>query len=344
MGKYWIYTLVVIVIIGMLLTGAIAQDTVTNGDKLTIVATTTQAADALRVVAGDLVNIVQLMGPGVDPHLYQPTEADVQAMSTADAVLYSGLHLEGQFDTVFEALGQTDIYIHALSEPVYTAGFILEWVPTQATQGTEDPHFWFDPRNWQLAIDGVAEMLTDLDPDNTQVYRANADAYIEQLDLLYEWGLEALSQIPEKQRVLVTSHDAFQYFGDAFGWEVRGLQGISTQDEAGVADIQDIAEFVVEREIPVMFIESSVPPDTIEAVQEAVQARGGEVNIGVRVLFSDAMGEEDTFGGTYIGMLGQNIITILQSYGYPIPEWPEELLPIPPEELLNMQDVEVKEE
>ncbi len=342
MSKRWIYVLATILITIIPFTSTTAQET--EDDKPTIVATTTQAADALRIIAGDLVNIVQLMGPGVDPHLYQPTEADVQAMSTADAVLYSGLRLEGQFDAVLEALGQTTIYIHALAEPVYIAGFVLEWVPTQATQGTEDPHFWFDPRNWQLAIDGVAEMLSDLDPDNAEIYRANADAYIAQLDLLYEWGLEALSQIPEKQRVLVTSHDAFQYFGDAFGWEVRGLQGISTQDEAGVADIQEIAEFVVEHEIPVMFIESSVPPDTIEAVQEAVQSRGGKVNIGVRVLFSDAMGEIDTFGGTYIGMLGQNIITILQSYGYPVPEWPDDLIPVPPEDLLNVASVEAEEE
>ncbi|HLA45007.1 MAG TPA: zinc ABC transporter substrate-binding protein, partial [Aggregatilineales bacterium] len=195
----------------------------------------------------------------------------------------------------------------------------------------------FDPRNWELVTMSLAETLAEVDPDNADRYMTNAEAYVEELHTLYEWGVDAMALVPESQRVLVTSHDAFQYFGDAFGWEVRGLQGISTQDEAGVADIQDIAAFVVEREIPVMFVESSVPPGTIEAVQEAVRSRGFDVGIGVRVLFSDAMGEPGTFGGTYIGMIGTNVITILQSFGVEVPQWSAGLTAQPSAELFEME-------
>ena len=152
--------------------------------------------------------------------------------------------------------------------------------------------------------------------------------------MLFNWAFDAMQQVPEGQRVLVTSHDAFQYFGSAFGWAVRGLQGISTQDEAGVSDVQEIADFVVQNEIPVMFVESSVPPDAIEAVQEAVQSQGFDVGIGVRELYSDAMGAPGDFGGTYIGMIAQNVITVLQSYGYEIPAWPDDLQPSIPDALL----------
>jgi manganese/zinc/iron transport system substrate-binding protein len=280
------------------------------------------------------------MGAGVDPHLYQPTEANIVAMNHADAVIYSGLHLEGQFDVVFEALGEQGIRTYAMSRPVKNAGYTFGGFHlSEELTNVDDPHFWFDPRNWQMAVEGVAETLADLDPDHADIYMNNAEAYIDQLQILYEWGVDAMALVPERQRTLVTSHDAFQYFGDAFGWNVRGLQGISTQDEAGVADIQDIAEFVIENQIPVMFVESSVPPDAIEAVQEAVNNGGGNVGIGVRQLFSDAMGEPGNFGGTYIGMIGQNIITVLQSYGVDVPAWSPELDIQPPPAVLTMEDV-----
>ncbi len=314
-----------------------AQDEVLN-----IVTTTTQATDLVTILAGDLVGesvqITGLMGAGVDPHLYKPTESDIAAMNAADLVIYSGLHLEGQFDEVFQALGQRNIRTYAVSDPVKDAGFIIGGFRlSEELTDVDDPHFWFDPRNWQLTTEGVLEVLAEVDPDHAAVYQANAEAYIAQLDLLYNWGVEAMSEVPEEQRVLVTSHDAFQYFGAAFGWEVRGLQGISTVAEAGVADVQDIASFVVERDIPVMFVESSVPPDAIEAVQEAVNAEGGEVGLGIRSLYSDAMGAPETFGGTYIGMIAENVITILQSFGYEVPAWPEDLEPVLPADLLELE-------
>lgn len=307
------------------------------GDQpLRIVATTTQAYDLVTILAGDVVEVTGLMGPGVDPHLYQPTESDIRAMNEADLVLYSGLHLEGQFNEVLAGLGERSIRTFALATPVERAGFIFETIDnTGNSTGTPDPHFWFDPRNWQLVTEALAELLAETDPDHADIYRANAETYIEQLGLLYDWALTGMSQVPEEQRTIVTSHDAFQYFGDAFGWKMRGLQGISTEDEAGVADVQAVAGFVVQQGIPVMFVESSVPPDAIEAVQEAVVAQGFDVGIGIRELYSDAMGERDAFGGTYIGMIAENVITVLQSYGYEVPAWPEDLEPEPPQELLE---------
>lgn len=333
--------------IGLLLVMALSA--AAQPDPLNIVTTTTQATDVITIlttgVPEDAVQITPLMGAGVDPHLYQPTEANINAMNAADVVIYSGLYLEGQFDEVFEALSEKGTVIYALSKPVKDAGFVFGGFDlSEELQDVDDPHFWFDPRNWQLAVQGAADELAAIDPSNAEIYQANAADYNEQLTLLYEWGVEAMSAVPADQRVLVTSHDAFQYFGDAFGWEVRGLQGISTEDEAGVADIQDLAAFVKERAIPVMFVESSVPPDTIQAVQEAITAGGGSVRLGVRELFSDAMGSPDEFGGTYIGMIAQNIYTILQSYqlaglDITIPDYPEDLEPQPTEELLVI-DVE----
>lgn len=313
-----------------------AQD---DDDKLNVVATTTQIRDALEIIAGDHIQLVGLMGAGVDPHLYQPTEANIAAMNSADAVFYSGLHLEGQFGEVLAALGARSIRVFAVSDPVKQAGFTIGGFDlSEEFQDVDDPHFWFDPRNWQMSVMAMAEELAALDPDHAETYLQNAEAYSEQLDLLFEWASEAMAQIPEEQRVLVTSHDAFNYFGQAFGWEVRGLQGLSTEDEAGVADVQALVNFVIEREIPVMFIESSVPPNAIESVQESVEAQGHEIGIGVRELFSDAMGEPETFGGTYIGMLAQNVITVLQSYEVEVPAWPDELEPQLPEELLEMAE------
>ena len=333
-----IRNLAILLILVLSAVGSFAQD---DDNRLKVVATTTQAADAVRILAGDLVDLTALMGAGVDPHLYQPTEANIRAMNEADLVIYSGLSLEGQFDEVFQALGERNIRIYAMSDPVKEAGFIIGGFNlSEELQDVDDPHYWFDPRNWSDSVMGIAEALSEEDPRNAETYLTNAQAYQQDLQALYIWALEAMSQVPDSQRVLVTSHDAFNYFGDAFGWEVRGLQGLSTEDEAGVGDVQSIVEFVIENEIPVMFVESSVPPDAIESVQEAAQAQGFDVGIGVRELFSDAMGDPDTFGGTYIGMLSQNVITVLQSYGFDIPEWNDDLEPVPPTALLDMTDVE----
>jgi len=309
-----------------------------------IVATTTQAADLIRILSAgvDGLDITALMGAGVDPHLYQPTESDIVAMNRAEMVIYSGLRLEGQFDAIFEALSEQGIATYALSQVVKDAGFIIGGFDlSEALVNVDDPHFWFDPLNWQLSVAGLAERLAGLDPANAERYRANAAAYIEGLQLLYEWADAGLRSVAEGQRYLVTSHDAFQYFGAAFGWRMQAIQGLSTEDEAGVGDIQETVDFVIDNEIPVLFVESSIPPDTVEAVIEAVRAQGRGARIGLRELFGDAMGEPGGFGGTYVGMLAQNALTIMQSYqcmgaAVTIPDWPESLMPQPPEELWNV--------
>ena len=309
-----------------------------------IVATTTQASDLSKILSEGVagIEITPLMGAGIDPHLYQPTESDIRAMNEADMVIYSGLHLEGQFDTVFEALREQGTLIYTLSQPVKKAGYVIGgFVTAQSQSGTDDPHFWFDPRNWELTNADLAQTLAQLDPDNAAAYTAHAGAYNEQLRLLYAWADEGMRSVPESQRYLVTSHDAFQYFGAAFGWRMAGIQGISTEDETGVGDIQRTAQFVVEQEIPVLFVESSISPDTIEAVQAAIDAKGGTVRVGVRELYSDAMGMPGAFGGTYIGMIAENVYTILQSYRCAgaqarIPAWPDSIDIAPPEELLTV--------
>ncbi len=319
---------------------ASAQD---NESTLNIVTTTTQATDLATILAEDVegVSITALMGAGVDPHLYQPTSSDIEAMNDADVVIYSGLNLEGQFDAVFEALGEQGVLVYALSQPVKDAGFIIGAFEEEAdVAGADDPHFWFDPRNWELTALDLAETLGELDTDNATTYLENAETYGEQLRLLYEWADEGMRTVPGNQRYLVTSHDAFQYFGAAFGWRMAAIQGISTEDEAGVGDVQETVDFVIANEIPVLFVESSIPPDSIQAVVEAVEDEGGTVRVGLRELYSDAMGEPDTFGGTYVGMIAENVYTILTSYQcagveIDIPEWPEELEPTPSEELLN---------
>ncbi len=328
------------ILVALLFTGLLVANgrLVAQEDPLPlVVATTTQARDALEIVAGERIEIIGLMGAGVDPHLYRPTEADVRAMNRADAIVYSGLHLEGQFGDVLGALGERDILVVALSDPVKKAGFTIGgFTLSDAFSNVDDPHFWFDPRNWQLSIDHVAVQLALLDPAGADDYAERAADYNVQLDLLFDWASEAMAAVPQDQRVLVTSHDAFQYFGEAFDWEVRGLQGLSTEDEAGVADVQALVDFVIERDIPVLFVESSVPPNAIESVREGAAAQGHDIGVGLRELYSDAMGAPGDFGGTYVGMLAGNVSTILQSWGLPLPAWPDDLQPPLPEELVEV--------
>ncbi len=311
--------------------------TTTDDDILRIVATSTQAGDLVDILLEGSENIVlsTLMNSGVDPHLYQPTQGDITALNAADLIVYNGLHLEGQFDAVFEALAEQDISIYPLAAVVESAGFIIK-----TADGFADPHFWFDPRNWALTGKALAEILSGLAPSQGDIFRTNAENYRKQLDMLYNWSTMAMNSVPAEQRYLVSSHDAFQYFGDAFGWNIAAIQGFSTADAAGVGDIQAIVDLILEQNVPVIFVESSIPPNTIEAVTEAVSALGGNTTQGIRTLYSDAMGNTDSFSGTYIGMLAHNVYTILQSYQNAgvectIPSWPKDLLPLPPDSLLS---------
>ena len=269
-----------------------------------VVATTGMVADAVRRVGGDRVSVTALLGPGVDPHLYKASEGDLRGLESADAIFYNGLHLEAKMADVLAEIGERGRTTTAVAETVPTSRL------RRVSETQYDPHVWFDVALWTHAVGEVRETLVELDPDHADGYRARADAYLAELDDLHAYVLEQAGRVPAEQRVLITAHDAFEYFGAAYGFEVRGLQGISTVAEAGTRDVADLADFIVERRIPVVFVESSVSPRAIEAVQAAVRSRGFIVEIGGS-LFSDAMGDEGTPEGTYLGMVRHNVDTIV---------------------------------
>lgn len=269
-----------------------------------VVATTGMVGDIVKNVGGDRVEVTTLMGPGVDPHLYKASEGDVQRLDRADIVFYSGLHLEAKLGEVFEKMGESIVTV-----PV-TDGIPRDRLHVVGSgAGMYDPHVWFDVALWSEAVETVRQTLVEVDPAHAADYDARAAAYRAQLAELDAYVRAEATSIPADKRVLITAHDAFGYFADAYGFEVRGLQGVSTATEAGAGDVQSLAEFIVQRQIPAIFVESSVSPRTVRALEEAVQARGFDVQIGGS-LFSDAMGDPDTPEGTYIGMVRHNIDTI----------------------------------
>lgn len=284
---------------------ALAQGADSLADRqVRAVATTGMVTDIVRNVGGERVAVTGLMGPGVDPHLYKPSERNVIALASADIVFFNGLHLEAQMASVFERMvGRVKAV--AVTDGIARARLLA---PPEF-EGSYDPHVWFDVSMWMSAVETARAALVDLDPTHAQIYRANADRYLGELEQLHAYVQAQAGRIPPERRVLITAHDAFNYFGSAYGFEVRGLQGISTATEAGTGDVQDLAVFIAERRIPAVFVESSVPPRTIEAVKAAVRARGFEVEIGGE-LFSDAMGSPGTLEGTYTGMVKHNIDVI----------------------------------
>jgi manganese/zinc/iron transport system substrate-binding protein len=279
----------------MLAAGCAPPEPPDEEGRLSVVTTIGMIRDVVQNVGGDHVRVVGLMGPGVDPHLYKASEGDVRRLFRADVIFFGGLHLEARMGEVLEEMGDRT-RVAAVSEVI--------------PPGAYDPHVWFDVRLWAMTIDVVARTLSAEDPANAADYRANADRYQAQLAELDRYVREQARRVPAERRVLITAHDAFNYFGRAYGFQVRGLQGISTASEAGTADVQRLAEFIATRRIPAIFVESSIPRRTIEAVQEAVAARGFRVEIGGS-LFSDAMGNPGTPEGTYMGMVRHNIDTIV---------------------------------
>jgi manganese/zinc/iron transport system substrate-binding protein len=266
-------------------------------------------ADLLRQIGGEHVDVTGLMGPGVDPHLYQASAGDVTRMSEADVIFYNGLHLEGKMVNVFEQMHRRNIRAVAVAETAVPEDDLLE---SPAFQGNYDPHVWFDVSLWMQAAETVHDVLAEMDPENATSFKTNLQAYLDELSDLEAYIQDRTTELPESLRVLITSHDAFGYFGRAYGFEVFGLQGISTATEAGTADVQRLVEFVVERRIPALFIESSVSPKGIEAVREAVRSRGFDVSIG-GTLYGDALGDPATPAGTYAGMIRHNIDTIVST-------------------------------
>ena len=272
--------------------------------KIQATTTTTMITDLVQQIGGDRVEVTGLMGPGVDPHLYRASQGDVAALRDADAVFYNGLFLEGQMEEILEKTSEQKPAVQ-----------VTEGIPEEELLDSPqyedqfDPHVWFDATLWEMAVDPVVEQLSELDPDSASEFEQRGEEYKAEIDDLHSFVEEEISSIPEEQRVLVTAHDAFSYFGRQYGMEVRGLQGISTESEAGSRDVQELADFLAENEIKAIFVESSVPPETIEAVQDATQDKGWELEIGGE-LYSDAGGDEGTEAETYIGMFRENVETI----------------------------------
>ncbi len=277
-----------------------------DGGPLRIVATLGQIADAVRRVGGDAVDVQALMGPGVDPHLYRASESDITRLESADAVFWNGLHLEAGLTGVLERIEDLGIRSVRVTDGIDRARLLA---PPEF-EGAYDPHVWFDLELWTVVVASVRDGLIAMDPAREATYRANAGTYIAEIEALDAYVRQQAETVPAGIRALVTAHDAFNYFARRYDFEVRGLQGISTESEASTADVQDLAQFISERGIRAVFVESSVPDQGVQAVIEAAGARGHAVVVGGEI-FSDAMGEAGTAEGTYLGMVRHNIDTIV---------------------------------
>jgi len=280
----------------------------TGNEKLKVVSTTSQVTDLVKELAGDLVELEGLMGAGVDPHLYKASEGDVTKFYNADVIFYSGLHLEGKLEDVFEKMRHNGKKTISVSDAIAKEALIS----SVDFASSYDPHFWFSTTHWKNATTYVANQLSILDPKNKKVYAENAKTYIEKLDQLENNNAVQLEGLPVEKRILVTAHDAFAYFGKVYDFKVMSLQGLSTATEAGVQDVQRISDFIITHDIKAIFIESSVPVRTVEALQAAVRSKDHEVAIG-GTLYSDALGNPGTLEGTYIGMYEYNMKTIVNA-------------------------------
>jgi manganese/zinc/iron transport system substrate-binding protein len=290
-------------VLALLLLAGCQGDRQTETGKLRVVATTGLIGDAVRQVAGDQVELDVLMGPGVDPHLFSASEGDVARLQQADLIFYNGLLLEAQLASVLQRLGERKPAV-AVAEQL-DPDLLLD----AGVEGEFDPHLWFDLTLWQQVVEVIADQLAAADPANAASYQSNASAYQAELATLHAYVLDRTASIPARQRILVTAHDAFRYFGRAYGFEVHGLQGTSTVAEAGTADLRALADLIVQKEVPAIFVENSVPVRTVEAVQAAVRDRGHQVVLGGE-LYSDALGAPDSDGATYVGLIRHNIDTI----------------------------------
>ena len=286
-----------------------------ENDLISIVTTTGMITDPVTKIAGDHASVTGIIGTGIDPHLYKPTRTDITKLMGADIVLYSGLLLEGRMTDAFVRIAGSGITVRAVTEAIDESSLLA---PPEF-EGHHDPHLWMDPIAWSLAVDVMAQTLIDEDPTNAATYRANADSYKSEIADLHAYAERALATVPESQRILVTAHDAFNYFGQRYNYQVVGIQGISTESEAGVRDIERLVDLIVENQIKAAFIETTVSERNINALIAGAKARDHEVIIGGS-LFSDAMGQEGTYEGTYIGMIDHNITTIVRALGGEAPE------------------------
>ena len=295
-----------IALLANLLLVSCKQETSTGDDKLQIVATTGMIGDAVAIIAGDKADVTVLMGPGVDPHLYKATQGDLNALRSGDIIFYNGLHLEGKMQEVFDRLATTKkVFPVAAGIPESK----LRTVAQVNGISTHDPHIWFDVQLWMLAVAEIGKQLSASDPTNAAFYATQTTKYLEQLAALDVFVKEKMLAIPETHRTLITSHDAFGYFGAAYGIRVKGLQGISTAAEFGLKDITDMVNMIIAEDIKAVFVESSVSEKSIQAVIEGCHQKNHNIKAG-GTLYSDAMGAAGTPEGNYIGMVTHNVEVI----------------------------------
>jgi len=301
----------IVMFIGILVTGCdeSSDAEATPGGRYRVVCTVGMVADVVRNVAGDRAEVTQLMGAGVDPHGYKPTRDDVVRLEQADVVFYSGLFLEGKMAETLKKMSETR-KIYAATDSIDRAKLIHP----EGGHQQYDPHVWMDASLWAETALVIGDRLSEYDPTNAATYKQNAAAYAERCRQLFAWGKQVMATVPPDHRVLVTSHDAFNYFGRAYGVEVMGVQGISTESEANVRDINHLVDLLVDRKVKAVFVESSVAPKNLQAVIEGAKSRNHPVTIGGE-LFSDAMGAAGTYEGTYLGMIDHNITIVVKALG-----------------------------
>lgn len=293
--------------------------------KIEAVATVGMVADLVRQVGQEHVRVTQICGSGVDPHLYMPTRDDVQLIMEADVVFYCGLMLEGKMAGTLDKVGRRKPIIavtDSIDPTLLLSGEEAERNSSSDPGSAEvhaDPHVWNDVSLWRQCLTSVEQELSSLRPDLADTFAVNAEAYAAQLDQLHAYGRQITGTIPESSRLLITSHDAFSYFGRAYGLEVRGIQGISTESEAGLQQINALVDLLIERDVRAVFIESSVSPKNVEALIEGAASKGHSVTTG-GTLFSDAMGPSGDPTGTYLGMLSHNLTTVTRALGGQVPE------------------------
>jgi manganese/zinc/iron transport system substrate-binding protein len=276
---------------------------------LSITATTGMVADIARNIGGDLAEVTALMGPGIDPHGYRQTRSDIVAMTSADLVLWNGHYLEAQLEDFLLTLGER-APVTAVAEAVPEG----ELLRHEDYAGRADPHVWMVPRLWHHAVHATRDAMTELRPDAADSFAANAEAYLADLDAIGAYAADVLGTVPEEARVLISAHDAFGYFGAEYGYEVMGIQGISTESEAGLQRIAELVDLLVSRRIGAVFVESTISERNVRALVEGAAAEGHEVAIGGE-LFADAMGAPGTYEGTYIGMIDHNATTLARALG-----------------------------
>jgi manganese/zinc/iron transport system substrate-binding protein len=310
MLKMFYKSFIALFVLAMSLVGCSSTESTTNSegkDKIIVTATIGMIADVVKNVGGENVETTGLMKSGVDPHLYKASQGDIKKLEQADIIFYNGLHLEGKMGEIFEKMADDKPTV-AVTKDIPESK-LRSWDDGSAGH---DPHVWFNVKHWISVTETITNELSKLDPEHEEQYKENAEAYMKKLEELDQYAREQVATIPEETRVLVTAHDAFGYFGDAYGIKVMGLQGISTASEYGSKDVSSLRDYLVENKVKAVFVESSVPKKAIEAVIEGASKKGHEVIIGGE-LFSDAMGEEGTEEGTYLGMVKHNVDTIVNA-------------------------------